>query len=168
MLDSNTLCNIIKEVFKLDDSHIIPITSNWFIPDSDFLDKESIYIGYRIISSKKIPAEKQYNKTKKDCIKTSIRITFVGSNAEKYASQIHFWNDMKDVKKVFEKYKVQMDFNDIQSFTYPIRKETECDMAWVFDMYAYTDYQEDLKIIKAERKLLCNDKKKRQLIIKKK
>ena len=52
-----------------------------------------------------------------------------------------------------------MDFNDIQSFTYPIRKETECDMAWVFDMYAYTDYQEDLKIIKAERKLLCNDKK---------
>ena len=70
MLDSNTLCNIIKEVFKLDDSHIIPITSNWFIPDSDFLDKESIYIGYRIISSKKIPAEKQYNKTKKDCIKT--------------------------------------------------------------------------------------------------
>lgn len=53
MLNSNTLCNIIKEVFKLDDSHIIPITSNWFIPDSDYLDKESIYIGYRIISSKK-------------------------------------------------------------------------------------------------------------------
>ena len=23
MLDSNTLCNIIKEVFKLDDSHIV-------------------------------------------------------------------------------------------------------------------------------------------------
>lgn len=65
MLNSNTLCNIIKEVFKLDDSHIIPITSNWFIPDSDFLDKESIYIGYRIISSKKFLLKSNITKLKK-------------------------------------------------------------------------------------------------------
>lgn len=32
MLDTNTLHNIIKEIFKLDDSYIIPINSNWFIP----------------------------------------------------------------------------------------------------------------------------------------
>lgn len=31
MLDTNTLHNIIKEIFKLDDSYIIPINSNWFI-----------------------------------------------------------------------------------------------------------------------------------------
>ncbi len=68
------------------------------------------------------------------------------------------------VVKIFEKYKVQMDFNDIQSFTYPMRNEFECDMAWVFDICVKTDYQEDLKLIKAERKLLCNDKKKRLLL----
>ena len=38
MLDTDSLHNIIKEVFNLDDSYIIPITSNWFIPDSEFLD----------------------------------------------------------------------------------------------------------------------------------
>ena len=164
MLDSNKLKKIIKEIYNLDDKYIIPITTNWFLPDSDFSDKESIYIGYRIISSKKVSANNKYNKYKVDYIKTSIRLTFVGINAEKYASEIHFWDDMKDVKKIFEKYKVQMDFNDIQSFTYPIRNEIECDMVWVFDMCVKTDYQEDLKLIKAERKLLCNDKKKRLLL----
>lgn len=49
------------------------------------------------------------------------------------------------VVKIIEKYKVQMDFNDIQSFTYPIRNEFECDMAWIIDICVKTDYQEDLK-----------------------
>lgn len=37
-------------------------------------------------------------------------------------------------------------------------------MAWIIDICVKTDYQEDLKLIKAERKLLCNDKKKRLLL----
>lgn len=71
MLDTDSLHNIIKEVFNLDDSYIIPITSNWFIPDSEFLDKESLYIGYRIIANRKASANNPHNESKKSYIKTS-------------------------------------------------------------------------------------------------
>lgn len=167
MLDTNTLHNIIKEIFNLDDSYIIPINTNWWLPDSDFSDDNAIYIGYRIISSHKVSADNPINKTNKSYIKTSFRLSFVGVNAEKYASQIHFWDDMKDVQKIFEKYKVQVDYDDIHSYTYPVKNQ-KFDMAWIFDMYASTDYQEDLKSVKAERKLLSGDKKKRLLLFKKK
>ena len=32
----------------------------------------------------------------------------VSGSFRKYVSQIHFWDDMKDAKKVFEKYKVHV------------------------------------------------------------
>ncbi len=166
MLDSNTLHNIIKEIFNLDDSYIIPINTNWFIPDVDFSNDNGIYIGYRIISSRKVSAENEYNKTNKSYIRTAFRLAFIGINAEKYASQIHFWDDMKDIRKIFEKYKVKIDYDDIQSFTYPAKNQ-KFEMAWVFDMVAKTDYQEDLKLVKEDRKLFSN-KKKRLLLFKKK
>lgn len=167
MLDSNTLRNIIKEIFNLDDSYIIPITTNWFIPDVDFSNDNAIYIGYRIISSHKVSAENEYNKTNKSYIRTTFRLTFVGNNAEKYASQIHFWDDMKDIRKIFEKYKVQIDYDDIHSFSYPVKNQ-KFEMSWIFDMVAKTDYQEDLKLVKDERKLLSGNKKKSLLPFKKK
>ncbi len=167
MLDSNTLRNIIKEIFNLDDSYIIPITTNWFIPDSDFLDTEATYIGYRIISSKKSSGRNQNNKTNQSYIRTCFRLSFVGVNAEKYASQILFWEDMKDIQKIFDKYKVQIVHDDITSFTYPLKNSLWGIMAWVFDMYARTDYKEDFKLVNAERKLLSSGKKKRLLLFKK-
>ncbi|MCR5614088.1 hypothetical protein [Treponema sp.] len=121
MLDTNTLRNIIKEIYELDDSCIRPITSNWFIPDYDITDHNAINIGYRIISSNKISADNPYNKSKKSYIKTRFRLAFLGLNAEKYASQLHFWADMKDIQKIFTKYKVYLDYNDIESFTYPVK-----------------------------------------------
>ena len=165
MLDTDSLHNIIKEVFNLDDSYIIPITSNWFIPDSEFLDKESLYIGYRIIANRKASSNNPHNESKKSYIKTSFRLSFIGANAEKYASQINFWEDMKDIQKIFAKYKVQINYEDLTSFTYPVRNPN-FNMAWVFDMSVKSDYQDDLKLVKAERKLIT-DKKKRLLLFKK-
>lgn len=165
MLDSSTLRNIIKEIFNLDDSYIIPITSNWFIPDSEFLDKDTLYIGYRIISSRKASVKNPCNESKKSYIKTSFRLSLIGANAEKIASQINFWEDINDIQKIFNKYKVQMNYEELTSFTYPVRN-SNFDVAWVFDMSVKSDYQEDLKLVKAERKLIT-DKKKRLLLFKK-
>ena len=68
-------------------------------------------------------------------------------------------------KKIFAKYKVQINYEDLTSFTYPVRNPN-FNMAWVFDMSVKSDYQEDLKLVKAERKLIT-DKKKRLLLFKK-
>ena len=152
MLDTATLRQIIKEIYNLDDDCIKAITTNWFLPEITN-DIPEIIIGYRILSKRKINAEDSFNKEKKDCIKSSFRIVFVGENAEQFADQLHFWQDNKEVLKIFDKYKVKINFNDMTAFTYPI-KAGNCEMAWIFDMSARSDYHSDLKLAKANRKSL--------------
>ena len=152
MLDTATLRQIIKEIYNLDDDCIKAITTNWFLPEITN-DIPEIIVGYRILSKKKICAENSFNKEQKDCIRSSFRLTFVGENAEQFADQIHFWQDNKDVMKIFDKYKIKLNSYDMTAFTYPI-KAGKCEMAWIWDMSANSDYHSDLKLSKANRKSL--------------
>ena len=70
-------------------------------------------------------------------------------NAEKIADQIHFWKDIDDVNKVFKKYKVELNYNSMESFTYPV-KDSSWPMAWVFDMSVSSDYNEELKLYRKQ------------------
>ena len=149
MIDSETLRDIIKEIFKIDEKYIIPINMNWFFPIVDTQDVDCTYIGYRIIQKKMVPAESQFNENKKDFIRISFRLTFIGKNAEKISDQIHFWKDIDDVNKVFKKYKVELNYNSMESFTYPM-KDSSWPMAWVFDMSVSSDYNEELKLYRKQ------------------
>ena len=146
MLDSNTLRQIIKEIYQFDDDFIVPITTNWFVPDINLNEKPGTYIGYRILSKKNYFAA-----NKEDELKVSFRLTFIGENAEQMADKVHFWKDMKEVKKIFEKYKVQMDYSDLVAFTYP-EKQNKSEMSWILDMSCYSDYGQDLKQINSNSK----------------
>lgn len=152
MLDTATLRKIIKEIYNLDDDCIKTISTNWFIPEIP-TDNPEIIIGYRITSKRKISAENSFNKERRDCIESSFRLSFVGEKAEQFADQIHFWQDNKDVIKIFDKYKIKINFHNMTNFTYPI-KDGICEVAWIFDMSACSDYHSDLKLTKANQKSL--------------
>lgn len=153
MLDSKTLRQIIKEIFQFDDDFIVPISSNWFLPDINLDENPGTYIGYRILSKKKYSSE-----NKEDELKVSFRLTFVGENAEQMADRVHFWKDMKEVQKVFSTYKIQFNYSDLVSFTYPVRNNN-CEMSWILDMSCYSDYLQDLKLINSDNKRLSVFKK---------
>lgn len=153
MLDSKTLRQIIKEIFQFDDDFIVPISSNWFLPDINLDENPGTYIGYRILSKKNYSSD-----NKEDELKVSFRLTFVGENAEQMADRVHFWKDMKEVQKVFSKYKIQFNYSDLVSFTYPVRYNN-CEMSWILDMSCYSDYLQDLKLINSDNKRLSVFKK---------
>ena len=155
MLNTETLRQIIKEIYKIEDEFIVPITTNWFIPDVKTKSESSIFIGYRIINKRKGSIENKNDSTKIDVIKTSFRLVFIGEDAEKFADEIHFWEDNKDILRIFEKYRIQVNSNHIDAFTYPIR-DCNCDLAWIIDLDATSDYKSDLKISKSNRKSLKN------------
>ena len=145
MLDSKTLRLIIKSIFNIDDDYIVPITSNWFVPDVNLDTNPGTYIGYRIMSKRNVFAENSNNNLKIDSIKVCFRLTFIGSDAEQLADQIYFWKDQKTVKKIFDSYKLRFNYSDMVSFSYPI-KFKNFDMSWIFDLSVFSDYLEDLKI----------------------
>lgn len=145
MLDSKTLRLIIKSIFNIDDDYIVPITSNWFVPDVNLDTNPGTYIGYRIISKRIVHTESSNNNLKIDSIKVFFRLTFIGSNAEQLADQIYFWQDQKTVKKVFDSYKLRFNYSQIDSYSYPI-KSRNFEMSWVFDLSVFSDYLEDLKL----------------------
>ena len=152
MLDSKTLRLIIKSIFNIDDDYIVPIINNWFLPQVNLDKKTGTYIGYRILSKRYSYADSSSNILKKDSIKVAFRLTFIGYNAEKLADQIHFWRDQKSVNKLFDSYKLKLNYSDMTSFTYPIKSENY-PIAWIFDLSVLSDYFEDLKLQSPNKRL---------------
>ncbi|MBQ0003924.1 MAG: hypothetical protein KBT21_10375 [Treponema sp.] len=114
MLNTEALKQILSTIFKIDDDHIVPITTNWFVPDVK-LDGTD-YIGYRIIS--KTPCykqtgsilDKQAEKNKNpEQIKISFRLSFVGEHAESLSEKILTWGNNKQIKKLFDSVNSKLD-----------------------------------------------------------
>ncbi|MBR5966203.1 MAG: hypothetical protein IK015_08840 [Treponema sp.] len=147
MLNLKTLRIILKEIFELDDEHIVPITANWFVPSVNLKEEDEIYLGYRIISKKQFSLKDDEN-AGPDFIKVYFRLSFLGRNSEQFAEQIYFWKDNDKVKNVFASFDLELNFNDISSFTYPISSSVKNgEMSWIFDMSAMSDYEKELKLI---------------------
>lgn len=144
MLNAQTLRSILKEIYGIDDKHLVPINTNWFLPTTDPKDHTNSWIGYRILS--KQPYARAYQPTRlyEKPIKVSFRLTFVGPQAEELADQVMLWEDRVDVTKAFEEHRAQINYQDRTSFTYPVRNGGFNDeMAWIVDMSAQTTYAVD-------------------------
>jgi len=160
MLNSKLLKQLLKDVYNLDDDFILPISTNWFVPDVNLIDKPGTYIGYRILAKKNHYAEAQDNKRRKDYIRVSFRLCFVGPNAEDLAEQVHFWKDNYNVQNFFSSHKLILNYTDMTSFTYPVSKENQSnEMAWIIDMSCNSDYFQDLKQITSDIKKISVFKK---------
>lgn len=146
MLNSESLRQILKEIFGVEDKYLVPISTNWFVPTVDPEDKVGSWIGYRIQSKKPYVRAYQTGATIHKPIKVNFRLSFVGPEAEALSDQILLWEDRTDVQKAFEKVKAQINYTDRVSFTYPVRNGGFNDgLCWIVDLSAQTFYDVDTK-----------------------
>lgn len=146
MLRAKTLREVLKEIYGIDDKHLVPISTNWFLPTTDPEDKVNTWIGYRILGKKPYTRAFQGGRDMSKPIKVRFRITFVGPKAEELADQTLLWEDRADVTEAFEKTLSQINYTDREAFTYPVRNGGYNDeMAWIVDMSVQTSYIVDTK-----------------------
>lgn len=146
MLNATTLRSVLKEIFGIDDKHLVPISTNWFLPTVDPEDKAGTWIGYRIQSKQPTMRAYQSGIMYEKPIKVNFRLSFVGRQAEELADQVLMWEDRKDVTKAFESVKAQINYVDRQSFSYPVRNGGFNDeLCWIVDLSAQTFYEVDTK-----------------------
>lgn len=145
MLDSTRLREVLQYIYDIDDKHLIPISTNWFVPSVDPEDKVGTWIGYRIQSVR--PYARTYSVNKGNGqdynkpVKVSFRLSFVGPQAEEFAHSTLMWDDRTDVQQAFEKSFTQINYNDRQIFSYPIRNGGYNDeLCWIVDFTAQTTY----------------------------
>lgn len=146
MLDGKALRDTLKKIFNVEDKYLVPLNSDWFIPTTDPNDRTGTWIGYRILNKKSYARAYQSGVYYVRPFKIRIRLSFVGPQAEHLADQTMFWEDRTDVKEAFEEYQAQMNYNDREQFSYPIRNSGYNDMeAWIVDIAAQTYMQMDTK-----------------------
>jgi len=144
MFDIEQLKNLLKSIYKLADEYFIPITTNWYTPAGNIPDETKTYIGYRIISKRKVTYD-SIDTQRKSYIKIFFRLSFIGKNAEQLSDQIHFWEDQEEVLKIIDSYHLKFDYNNMTSYTYPTQM-LKNNMAWIYDLSVYFDYLEELKL----------------------
>lgn len=140
MLSSKILREILKTVFDVKDKYLVPMNEGWFVPTVPVEEKVGDWIGYRINNLRPYARAYVSGKAYTKPVKVKFRVTFVGPNAEEFAQQTLFWEDRTDVTEAFEKYGVQINYNERSVYSYPIKNKGFNDYcAWVVDFSAQTN-----------------------------
>ena len=137
MLSMNSLRVLIKEIFNLDDEHVIPITSNWFAPDIKFEKVSGTYVGYRIVNKRFVPFDNPQNLLRENALMLSLRLSFMGDNAENLSTQVTMWEQMEDIQSYFASKSMSIVYDDMECFSYPL-KIVHFKLAWIVDISVYS------------------------------
>ena len=141
MLNSITLRAALQEIFGIDDKHLVPLDQGWYVPTYDKEDKVNTWIGYRIMDKK--PNIRTFQEGTKfiRSIKVNFRISFIGPQAEELCDQTILWDDRDDVQKAFAKNSTQINYNNRQTFSYPVKNSGFNDnLCWCADFAAQSFY----------------------------
>lgn len=146
MLNSTELRNTLRKVFGVDDRYLVPMDEGWYVPTYDKEDKIGTWIGYRILSKKPNVRTFTGNTTlrpsKIKSLKVTFRVSFIGPQAEELCDQTLLWDDRDDVQKAFEEVHAQLNYNDRQVFSYPVKNGGLNDnLCWCVDFTAQTFYE---------------------------
>jgi hypothetical protein len=129
--------------------YILPLTGSWFAPTINTSDKISTWIGYVIMETKlelrSMTSNAGYGSIK--VVRSKIRLSFNGPQAEDFANSTLFWDERKDIKKVFEKYQAQLMYSQRKVSTHISRQDGFNDrLYWITDLeiiHYVTDMTED-------------------------
>lgn len=127
MMTETNLKEILKTLFSIDDEHLVPITTNWFVPEIKPGTNEDT-IGYRV-QSKSLREEKG-----RKYLRSNFRLSFVGEHAEELSQEVLLWQCDEKSDSLFEKYNIQIDYSGIAVFSYPIKDSNK--IAWIADLSA--------------------------------
>lgn len=129
------LRNCLKEIWEVDDRHLVEMSTSLYVPTIDRNDKVGTWIGYRFLKKEKyLQSYKQGNQL---CVPTRVivRQVFVGPHAEELADGMLTWSDRLDVATIFEKIQAQIMYTGLEVFAYSLRNEGFNDgVAWVCDL----------------------------------
>lgn len=127
MMTETNLKEILKALFSIDDEHLLPITTNWFIPEiKPGMNDDTI--GYRV-QSKSLREDNG-----KKYLKANFRLSFVGEHAEELSQEVLLWQCNEKTNSLFEKYNIQIDYPGIVVFSYPVKEGNK--IAWIVDLSA--------------------------------
>lgn len=125
MMTESNLKKVLKTLFSIDDEHLLPITTNWFVPEiKPGTDEDTI--GYRI-QSKSIREEKG-----RKFLRTSFRLSFIGEHAEELSQEVLLWQCNEKTNSLFEEFNIQIDYPGIEVFSYPVKESNKT--AWIADL----------------------------------
>lgn len=144
MLNSKTLRVALKTIFGVEDKYLVPLDQGWYVPTYDQTDKVGTWIGYRIMDKK--PNIRTYQEGSKfiRSIKVNFRISFIGPQAEELCDQTILWDDRDDVQKAFAGCDAQINYNNRQCFSYPVKNGGLNDnLCWCVDFSSQTFYVVD-------------------------
>ena len=146
MLNTKTLRTTLKEIFGVDDKHLVPLDSGWYVPTYDKNDTVGTWIGYRIMSKKPnvrtFTGHNGEGPTKIKSVKVTFRVSFIGPQAEELCDQTLLWDDRADVTTAFENQSAQINYTDRQIFSYPVKNGGLNDnLCWCVDLSAMTFYE---------------------------
>ena len=154
ILDSKSLHDILKEIFKVDDEHIVFMAHGTYVPQ---VEKENMgnetYIGYRIMT-KRVDSQKEISASQMQVyLKISFRIAFAGPDAEKFINQVLFWKYNPLVKDCFKKYHTTINFDNASVFSY---SEKNLDV-WDVDFSAESVYEAEYAGETFEHKVMTQE-----------
>lgn len=150
MLNSKSLRAVLKEIFGIEDRYLVSLDEGGYVPTYNPTDKVGTWIGYRILS--KTPNVRTFTRSVSDgvvktrSIKVVFRISFIGPQAEDLIDQTLLWDDREDVQAAFSKACAQVNYNDRQLFSYPVKNGGLNDnLCWCVDLSSQTFYETRVK-----------------------
>lgn len=141
MLNTKTLRAALKEIFGITDKYLVPLDEGWYVPTYDKNDKTGTWIGYRVMSKKSNIRTMQNGTKFARSVKVTFRVSFIGPQAEELCDQTIIWDDRDDVQKAFGASQTQLNYNDRQTFSYPVKNGGLNDnLCWCVDFTAQSFY----------------------------
>lgn len=151
MLNTESLREVLKKIFGIEDKYLVPLDEGGYVPTYDKTDTVGTWIGYRILNKKSYTRSFQKdqgngNQVRIKPIKIYFRVAFIGKQAEELADQVLLWDDRQDVQEAFNEVQAQINYTSRQHYSYPVKNGGLNDnLCWVVDLEAQTFYTNSFK-----------------------
>lgn len=143
MISGPILRNLLKVIYGVADKYLVPLNESEWVPTAVH-DDVGTWIGYRILDLTPLTRAYVQDKYVAIPIRANFRVTFVGKEAELFASHTLLWDVRSDVIKVLEDQAIQLNYQARKIYSKPVYEEGQNDKpCWIVDMACQTTYVED-------------------------
>lgn len=132
-----------EDKFKLNNigtgKYLVYMSDAQYAPPIDRSDKTGSWIGYRFMDKRRYARawQEQIGPHIYQCmpIQFTLRLAFVGRQAEELADTTFTWEDRADTKNAFESRGFQLMYSKRELYTYAVKQEGFNDIiSWITDM----------------------------------
>ena len=126
MMTMSDLKELLQIVFYPNDEskwkYIVPLQGDWFVPTIDPREPSSDWIGYIKLHTVPITRCWQQDTWKVIQCNSTIRLTFVGPNAEERAYSCLLWAERLDIINIMKDHSATLRYDNRRVHSQPVRK----------------------------------------------